>query len=164
MNPTNGGWLILLTILLGMVLAVLHLPESLPQWLGWLRPSWVALVVFFWVLEVPHRIGLVSAWILGLGLDVLQAEPLGLNGALLAGLTYVTWRFYERVRMYSTLQQCGLLFVLLTVMELLRAGARDLLGSGAWSAAAFLPPLISAVIWPLLFGLLQQLRIQARVE
>jgi rod shape-determining protein MreD len=96
--------------------------------------------------------------------DVLQAEPLGLNGVLLAGLTYVTWRFYERVRMYSFLQQCGLLFILLTAMELMRAAARDLLGSGTWSAAAFLPPLVSALIWPFLYGLLQQLRIQARVE
>ena len=61
MNPTQGGWLILLTIAVALILSVLHLPESWPQWLGWLRPAWVMLVVFFWVMQVPHRIGLITA-------------------------------------------------------------------------------------------------------
>ena len=47
------------------------LPESWPQWLGWLRPAWVIMAVFFWVMEMPHRVGLVgSAWLVGLLLDV----------------------------------------------------------------------------------------------
>ncbi len=37
MNPARGGWLILFTLLCAMVLAILHLPETLPDWLGWLR-------------------------------------------------------------------------------------------------------------------------------
>ncbi|MEE8077898.1 MAG: rod shape-determining protein MreD, partial [Pseudomonadales bacterium] len=65
MNPSHGGWLILLTIALAMVLAILHVPESWPQWLGWLRPAWLAMVVFYWVMELPHRLGLISAWVIG---------------------------------------------------------------------------------------------------
>ena len=41
-------------------------------------------MLFFWVLELPHRIGLITAWIVGLFVDVLHADPLGLNGLLLA--------------------------------------------------------------------------------
>ena len=66
MNPANGGWLILLSFAVAFVLSVAHLPESWPQWLGWLRPHWVLLVLFYWVLYVPHRLGLVTAWLLGL--------------------------------------------------------------------------------------------------
>jgi rod shape-determining protein MreD len=58
-----------------MVLAMVHLPETWPQWLGWLRPAWVALVIFYWVMELPHRIGLISAWVIGALVDVLQASP-----------------------------------------------------------------------------------------
>ena len=41
MNPTQGGWLILATVVAALLLAVVHLPETWPQWLGWLRPAWV---------------------------------------------------------------------------------------------------------------------------
>ena len=117
MNPTRGGWAILLTIFLAMLLSVVHLPESWPGWLGWLRPNWMLLVLFFWVMELPHRIGLIAAWFIGFLMDGLLGEPLGLNGLMLATATYITWRSFERLRMYSVLQQCGVVFLLVAAIE-----------------------------------------------
>ncbi len=163
MNPMQGGWLILLTVAGAMVLAVVHVPESWPQWLGWLRPAWVALVIFYWVMELPHRIGLISAWFIGVLVDVLQAEPLGLNGILLAAITYVAWRFYERLRMYSLAQQCGVVFLLVLGAELLRAVVLDLVEGRAMSWVLIAPPLISMLLWPLVAVLLSALRQRFRV-
>ena len=117
MNPTRGGWVILLTLAVAMLLAVFHLPEGAPAWLGWLRPSWIVLVVFYWVMALPHRFGMISAWITGLLVDVLYADPLGVNGFCLAALTYVTWSFYERFRMYSVAQQGVVVFLLVLGSE-----------------------------------------------
>lgn len=164
MNPSAGGWLILLTLLVAMVLAVLHLPETWPEWLGWLRPAWVAMVIFYWVMALPHRLGLISAWLVGLLLDVLQADPLGLNGVLLAGITYIAWRFYERLRMYSVVQQCGIVFLLVLAGESVRVLVQDLIFSRGWSWGVVLTALVSMLVWPFLFLLLERLRIQARVE
>ncbi len=164
MNPTRGGWLILLTLLAGLLLAVVHLPESWPQWLGWLRPAWVALVVFFWVMELPERIGLVSVWLLGLLLDVLYADPLGLNGAVLATITYVGWRFYERLRMYSVLQQGGVIFLLVLGGELLRIVVQDLAFDRGMSWGVVLPALMSFLLWPLVYLGLSRLKFRFRVE
>ena len=164
MNPTQGGWLILLTVALAMVLAVLHLPESWPQWLGWLRPAWVALVVFYWVLELPHRLGLISAWVTGLLVDTLVADPLGLNGLLLAGITYVGWRFYERLRMYSILQQCGVVFLLILITELARSLLLSVTGSRGMSWGVLGPALMSMLLWPTLYLLLERVRVKFRVE
>ena len=163
MNPTQGGWLILLTVAGAMVLAVAHLPETWPQWLGWLRPAWVAVVVFYWVMELPHRLGLIAAWILGALVDVLQAEPLGLNGLILAAITYVGWRFYERLRMYSVAQQCGVVFLLVLGAELLRAVVLEVVSDRGWSWGLLLPPLSSMLIWPFVALLLTRLRLQFRV-
>jgi len=163
-NPTQGGWLILLTLLAGLILAVLHLPTGWPDWLGWLRPAWMALIVFFWVLELPHRLGLISAWLTGLALDVLRADPLGLNGFLLAGITYVTWRFYERLRMYSVAQQGGVVFLLVLVTELIRLLALKITLDRALHWGPLAPALVSMVLWPFVYLLLQRLRVQARVE
>jgi rod shape-determining protein MreD len=163
-NPSAGGWLILLTLLVAMVLAVLHLPETWPEWLGWLRPAWVAMVIFYWVMALPHRLGLISAWLVGLLLDVLQADPLGLNGVLLAGITYIAWRFYERLRMYSIVQQCGIVFLVVLAGESVRVLVQDLIYTRGWSWGVLLTGLMSMLVWPFLFLLLERLRIQARVE
>jgi rod shape-determining protein MreD len=163
-NPLQGGWLILLTVAVAMVLAVLHVPETWPQWLGWLRPAWVALVIFYWVMELPHRIGLISAWVLGALVDVLQAEPLGLNGIILATITYVAWRFYERLRMYSVAQQCGVMFLLVLSAELLRALVLDLVDDRGVSWGLLGPPLMSLLLWPVVAIVLGHLRLRFRVE
>ena len=120
MNPTQGGWIILLSLIFAMVLGVAHLPQTWPDWLSLVRPNWLVVVLFFWVVELPHRVGLIGTWLLGLLVDVLLADPLGLNGLILAGVTYVTWRFYERLRMYSALQQSVVVFVLAAIAELIR--------------------------------------------
>lgn len=164
MNPGNGGWLILLTIVVAMVAAIVHLPESWPQWLGWLRPAWVPMVVFYWVMAVPHRLGLITAWLLGLFLDVLQAEPLGLNGVLLATITYVAWRLYERLRMYAGLQHSLLLFVLLLGTEFVRRLVNMLMTGEPIGFFFLLVPLMSAITWPFLDLLLNRLRTRVRVE
>lgn len=164
MNPTQGGWLILLTIAAAMVLATVHLPESWPQALGWIRPAWISLVVFYWVMELPHRVGLISAWIVGLCVDVLYADPLGLNGILLAGITYVAWRFYERLRMYSIPQQCGVVFLLVMASELVRMLVQDLAWGRGWTWTVMIPALTSTLLWPFVYLLLHRLRIQVRVE
>lgn len=164
MNPSRGGWLILLTIALAMVLAIFHVPESWPQWLGWLRPAWLAMVVFYWVMELPHRLGLISAWVIGLLLDVLYADPLGLNGFLLAAITYVVWRFYERLRMYSIVQQCVVVFLLVLVTESLRIVVQDVAWSRGWSWGVILPALMSMLTWPFVYLVLQRARLQVRVE
>lgn len=163
MNPTQGGWLILLTVAGAMALAVAHLPETWPQWLGWLRPAWVAMVIFYWVMELPHRIGLIAAWVLGAPLDVLQAEPLGLNGVILAAITYVAWRFYERLRMYSVVQQCGVIFLLVLGAELTRVVVMGLVEDRAWSWGVMGPPLVSLVLWPFVALALARLRFKFRV-
>jgi rod shape-determining protein MreD len=164
MNPTQGGWLILLSLIIALLLAILHLPESWPQWLGWLRPAWVAMVVFFWVMELPQRMGLVSAWAIGILLDVLYADPLGLNGALLATITYVGWRFYERLRMYSIIQQGVVIFVLVLLGECIKVIVQDLVYDRGWSWGVFLPAFTSLLLWPFLYLLLQRLKLRARVE
>ena len=163
MNPMAGGWLILLTLAAAMLLAVVHLPETWPEWLGWMRPVWVALVLFYWVMELPHRIGLIAAWIVGLFVDVLQADPLGLNGALLAAITYFGWRFYERLRMYALLQQGGVIFLLLIGTEAVRMLALAVIDGRGLSWGALGPPTMSLVAWPFVVLVLEALRRRVRV-
>jgi rod shape-determining protein MreD len=164
MNPFNGGWVILATLVVAMIFAVVHLPETWPQWLGWLRPAWVVLVVFYWVMALPQRFGLVAAWITGLLLDVLYADLLGVNGLCLAALTFVTWSFYERLRMYSMAQQCAVVFLLVLAVEGFRMTVQAFARDGGFTWLVAMPALSSTVVWPFVAVALNGLRRQFRVD
>lgn len=164
MNPARGGWFIGLTLFLALVLAAIHLPQEWPEWLGWMRPQWTAVVVFFWVLHFPNRFGLIWAWVLGVLLDVLQADPLGLNALSLATITYVTWKLYERLRMYTVVQQCGVVFLLTAAAELFRLLVHALWLDREISFLFITGALMSGLIWPPVEALLLQLSSQFRVD
>lgn len=164
MNPGNGGWVILLSMLVALMLGVLHLPLAWPDWLGLLRPNWLLLVVFFWVIDQPHRMGLIALWSFGLFVDVLYAHPIGLNGFILAGVAYVGWRGFERLRMYSVLQQAGILFLLVLAAELLRVFVLGLGSQRDWGWGLLWTPFVSMLLWPIVFLLLLRIRTGMRVE
>ena len=97
------GWfpgiiVMLASILVAMVLAVISLPDYVPLEIGYLRPQWVALVVIYWVIALPHRFGPVIAWVTGLVLDVLMSNLLGHYALLLAVTAYAAGRFHQRIQ------------------------------------------------------------------
>ena len=155
MNSEAGLFTIVLSLFVAMVLAVFHLPDWAPVWLAWLRPSWVVLVMFFWVMELPQRVGMIRAWLLGLCLDVLLGEPLGVNAVCLAALTYATWSFYERLRMYAIVQQAMVVFAMVLCIELFKTLLwMQFLDAGfhmtfLWTASA------SALAWPVVYLMLR---------
>lgn len=164
MNPGRGGWLILITLVIALVLSAAHLPLAMPDWLAWLRPGWVVMVVLFWVIEVPDRFGLISAWLVGALVDVINAEPLGLNGLVLAVVTYVTWRFYERLRMYRVVQQAVVVLLLVMAGDLFRLAVLNLTSDRPFSFAVLLSGVVSALVWPLLAALLARAKLRVGVE
>ncbi len=158
MNPARGGWVILLSIATAMLFSVAYLPDGAPYWLGWLRPNWLVLFVFYWVMAVPHRLGLISAWLIGLLVDVLHGELLGLNAVTLASLTYVTWLLHERLRMYTTAQQAMVVLVLALGAELIRMAMNMLAGNVNVSAFVIVPALMTALCWPPVYLTLRWVR------
>lgn len=155
MNPLRGGWLIGLTLLGSATLAVAQLPAGWPVWLAALRPDWVAVVLFYWLIERPQRIGMVSVWAFGLLLDVLHGGPLGVNGLCLMGLTLVGWAWYERLRMNTLFQQAVVLLVLSLILAVVR-GLAALWAQGtppsfAWGTSAA----VTALLWPVVRAVLR---------
>ncbi|MBV1906779.1 MAG: rod shape-determining protein MreD [Pseudomonadales bacterium] len=156
MSSETGTITIMLSLFVAMILAVFHLPEWSPDWLAWFRPSWVVLVMLYWVMELPHRVGMVRAWLLGLCLDVLLGEPMGVNAFCLAALTFVTWSIYERLRMYAVVQQAVFVFGAVLCIELLKMLLwmqflnADFHMTFLWVAMA------SALVWPLVYLVLRR--------
>lgn len=123
-----------LSVIAAMLLAVVRLP-ALPEWVGWLRPDWGVLVLFFWTIAAPGRTGVVSAWLAGFFFDALLTAPLGLHGVGFATVTYLAMRFQARLAMYTLPAQTALLAVASALLALLQELLRFAVGADfAWAA------------------------------
>lgn len=163
MNPLHGGWLILVSLICAMILAVARLPFG-SEWLAWLRPDWAVAVMFYWGIAAPNRVGPMSAWIAGLFFDVLIAGPLGLTGICLAFATYIAKRFEERLSLYPLVQQMAVVLGLAAAVQLVKRTALFLLDT-EWSIwAVFGPTLTTALVYPLVAFLLSASARRVRVN
>lgn len=151
----NGLWVVVLSFLVAYLLAVIPFPE----WAMNYRPEWVPMVLIYWVMALPYRIGIGSAWFVGIILDVLEGSILGLNALSLVIIAYVTLSLHQRLRMFSSLQQSGLVLALvglnLVVCHWLQIMTQQTIASNLMFLMA---ALTSAVIWPSLFHILRQVR------
>jgi rod shape-determining protein MreD len=140
-------------IMLSFVLAMLlHMLLGLLGWY-WV-PDVLAVVMVFWTVHQPRRVGLVLAFVLGLALDVHESALLGQNAlsyVVLSGLATVAQRRMLWFPLREQALQILPLFVVAAVVEwLTRLVAHDV-----WPAWSQLPaPLLQAALWPLVGALL----------
>jgi rod shape-determining protein MreD len=148
----HGTWFILLTIVIASLLGIMPLPRWLEIW----RPEWIALVLVYWVIALPHRVGLFTAWIVGFFVDVLEGSLLGLNAITLTLIAYVALSLYQRLRMFTPLQQSTTILMLIGVSQLLIFWVLTATGQNTPQNLMFVvSALSSALVWPLVFVLLR---------
>ncbi|MDX1734567.1 MAG: rod shape-determining protein MreD [Halioglobus sp.] len=150
----HGYGVILLTFLAACVLAVV----PLPQWLLWGRPEWVALALIYWTIALPQRVGLATALVLGVCLDILEGAVLGQNAFSLTVVVLLSLVLYQRVRVYSLGQQAAVVFVLVGINQLICQWVQNLQGVGANSLLFLLPAVSSALLWPVVLHVLRGMR------
>lgn len=156
---SHGTWIILLTLLVAAVLAVLPLTRSLAWW----RPEWILLTLVYWAIALPHRVGLISALAMGLIVDVLEGAPIGQNMLALGLVVTLAGLMYQRVRVFTMLQQAGVIFVLAGIHQLVVQWLQGLQGLSPSGFLFLLPALTSALLWPVVMPLLRGLRRNFRV-
>lgn len=159
-EPKAGGrGIIAATLAIAIWLSVI----PLPVWSRWARPEWVAIVFIYWVIALPHRIGVGVGFVTGLILDVVEGSPLGQNAIALAIIGYLSLSLYQRMRMYAAWQQSGIVFVLIGLNQLLCHWVQTLTSKVAPTMFFLLPALVSALLWPSVMLLLRRIRRQFAV-
>lgn len=148
---TRNGWVIWLSLAFGLLLSVSPLPEFML--IG--RPLWVALILTYWLLALPHRVGMTTAWVLGLAQDVLFGTLLGQHALILTLVAFLVLSLHQRLRMFPLWQQSMVLMVVLGVAQLVQLWLNALTGSRPPTLAFILPAVVSALLWPWLRGFLR---------
>ncbi|MGA7965259.1 MAG: rod shape-determining protein MreD [Gammaproteobacteria bacterium] len=147
-----------LTIAISVVVALVLTIIPLPNWGEALRPTWVALVVFYWVLALPERFNIGWAWLIGLLLDALTGNLLGAHALALVLVAILASRWHLKMRMYPMWQQSlgvGLALVLYTVILFWIGG---IAGHMNRPLTRFVPVVIGTLIWPWVYAVLRRVR------
>ena len=148
-------WVIFLSLFVAYLLAIVPFPE----WAMNYRPEWVPILLIYWVIALPYRVGIGVAFAAGLVLDALEGLTLGVNALALVVVAYVALSLHQRMRMFSALQQSGLVLVLVGLNLMLCNWLQIVTGQSSPSNLMFLmAALTSAIIWPSLFKLLRKIR------
>ena len=157
-SRVGGMSVIAISLVIAMVLAIVPFPFFVPAELGYLRPDWVALVLIYWIIALPHRIGILTAWTMGLISDVLLGSLLGQHALALVVIAYISASLYQRLRMFSVWQQALIVFAILGVNQLLNFWVESIAGQAQWSMWYLLPSVSGALLWPWIFLMLRYLR------
>lgn len=156
----QGGWLIALTLLAALMLTIL----PLPQWADPYRPEWAALVIVYWCMALPQRVGVTIAWFTGLLLDVLKGALLGQHALALTVIAYVALNLHQRIRVFPLWQQSLAVLMLLALYQLLVLWFDGITGQPPKTWSYWMPSLAGMVLWPWLFIILRDLRRRFRVQ
>ena len=151
---------IIFTIVVALLLSVMPMPE--PFNLG--RPMWLALVLAYWVMALPHRVGLLTAWIAGLVTDVLFGQLFGQHALV---MTLVVWQLlllHQRIRRFPLWQQSLVMLPVFGIAQMVLLWLNSLSGNRPPIILFLLPALVSAILWPWVHTLLQGLKRRFRVN
>ena len=147
-----------LSFVLALTLEIVPLPASAPIELGYLRPDWIVLVLFYWVIALPQRVGAVIGWCVGLLADVLTGSLLGLHAFTLVLVAWTGTIFYQRMRMFSVWQQSAIVMMVITMVQVVSEGIESIVGRSGWNPLQLMSVLISGLFWPWVFLLLRWVR------
>ncbi len=150
----RGGFVIIATFVAALLLTILPLPE----WMVKFRPEWVALILIYWCMALPQRVGIISGFVLGLLLDTLQGAVLGQHALALVVIAYLTNRVHQQVRVYPMWQQALSVMGLLLLYQLLLLWVNGITGIKSQVWLYWLPTLSSTLLWPWLYLILRDIR------
>ena len=158
MSRTRNGWVLPVSLLLALLLGLMPLPDTLQPF----RPYWLALVLAYWLLEAPERVGPGVAFAIGLVADVAFGSLIGEQALRLVVLAFILDRFRARLRFFPLSQQAATIGILLLNDRVINAVVHVVLGVPQLPWAYWLAPLVGMMLWAPLHVLLDALRLRRR--
>lgn len=150
----QGGSIILLTFIAALLLTIIPLPE----WARYLRPDWVGLVLIYWCMALPERVGVGTGWFTGLLVDLLSGTLLGQHALSLTVIAWLTLKLHRRVRLFPVWQQALTILVLLALHQLLALWISNIIGRPGVPWYYWAPSVTGMLLWPVTFSVLRSMR------
>lgn len=136
------------SLMAGLLLNMLPLGRA--PWM----PDFLALVLVFWSVHQPLRIGIGAAFMFGVAMDVHQAALLGQHALAYTTLSYFAITIHRRLLWFSVPSQAVQVVPLFAAAHAVAIAIRLLAGANFPGWTLLLAPLAEAALWPVVNVLL----------
>ena len=140
-------------ILLSIVLTIIPLPDLINS----LRLPWLMMTVIYFSIFNVALIGVFSAWLSGLILDLMAGGLMGENAMILSVISYLSFRFRFQIRVYPIWQIMVVVLLFLSFGELLSLWIQGVSGTMNISVIGWINISIAVIIWPIFMGFIQKM-------
>jgi len=141
--PANPVF-ILGSLLLAMIANMVPLGRT--PWM----PDLLALVLVFWSVHQPLRVGIVAAFLFGLAMDVHQTGLLGQHALAYTALSYFAITIHRRLLWFSVPSQALQVLPLFFAAHAIQLAVRMMAGGAFPGMSVLLAPVIESLLWPLM--------------
>jgi rod shape-determining protein MreD len=139
--PANP-WFIWGSLLAALLVNMLPLGRS--PWM----PDLLALVLVFWSVHQPLRVGIATAFAFGLAMDVHQTALLGQHALAYTALSYGAIMVHRRLLWFPVPSQALQVLPLFAAAHAIELAIRLLAGGAFPGWSIVLSPLMEAALWP----------------
>ena len=133
-----------------LALIVNMLPLGRAPWM----PDIMAVVLVFWSVHQPQRVGIGVAFFFGLFMDVHQAALLGQHALSYTALSFFAITIHRRLLWFSVPSQAVQVLPLFVAAHAIELALRMVAGGVFPGLYLLLAPLVEAVLWPVISVLL----------
>ena len=155
-RPVNS-WPAYFALIIALALEIVPLPLSIQ----FMRPPFLAMTLIYWVMMWPQRIGLGTAFLFGIAIDILHGQLLGQNALAFTLVAFLTLHFHLQIRIFPLWQLTITVFALLTFDALISFFVDGIAGSIPAGFSQWGRVFIGTLFWPLLMAILDRKRMHA---
>jgi len=154
LSTTRGMFVVTISFIIAIGLLLFPLPDFLLWW----RPNWVLMVLIYWTMALPHRVGIITGWVLGIITDVALGSVLGVHGLSMAFIAYVILMICKRLRLFPFWKQALIVGLMIGYDLVLSLWIQNFISTQPQHSSYWLPIISSIIIWPWLFIVLRDIR------
>ena len=131
-----------LSLLLAMVINMLPLGRT--PWM----PDLLAIVLVFWSVHQPLRVGIGAAFVFGIAMDVHQASLLGQHALAYTALSFFAITIHRRLLWFTVPSQAVQVLPLFAAAHAIELAIRMIAGGIFPGVSLVLAPVIESLLWP----------------
>lgn len=141
---------IFLSFSLVVLFEFLPLPSSSILWL----PDFIGLLILYWVINQPRRVNIGVAFLFGIIADIATSSMFGQHALAYSITSYLALIRQRQLVMFNLGQQTLVVLGLLFTNQFIMVLVRMAVGDKFIGLIYFFPPILGALLWPLLNKLL----------
>lgn len=146
--------------IVAMVLEIMPWPAGMQSF----KLAWVVLVLLYWVLAIPTKVSIGSAFLLGVVWDLVLGSILGVHALVLSVFAYLIALNYLILRNLSLWMQSLLVILFVFAVRLGIFVIELLLHNANFNSQEIFGAIASGILWPWVFLLLRKIRRQLNLR